>query len=89
VGVEAENHIGIPVSVDVLQGGVTGPVSVPVWPKRIVVGSTVVASKASVVRMATRSFPLLWGLILFRKLPGLILIETISGITPINSEDKT
>lgn len=43
----------------------TGAASVPVAPKRTVVESTVVASKVSVVRMATGIFPWLRGLILF------------------------
>src|SRR5215204_263411 len=46
----------------------TGAASVPVAPKRTVLGSTVVPSKVSVVRMATGTFPLLLGLILSGKL---------------------
>ena len=59
----------------------TGAASVPVAPKSTVVGSTVVASKESVVRMATGIFPLLLGLMLFGKLPGLMSIatESVSG----------
>jgi hypothetical protein len=58
----------------------TGAASVPVGPNSTEVGSAVVASKVSVVRIATGTFPLLLGLMLFGKLPGLMSIA--AGIAP-------
>ena len=58
----------------------TGEASVPVLPKRIVEASTVVASKESVVRIATGMTPRLRGLGLFGKLPGLMLISTVAAL---------
>jgi hypothetical protein len=65
--------------------------SVPVRPKRTVVGDTVVASKPPVARMATEIFPLplRLSLTLLPERPGSMSIETAVGMAPRNSADKT
>ena len=79
LGNKVEDHIHIPVSIYIFHGRVHGRDFTASRAKRTVVGSTEVASKEGVVRIATGIFPLLFSLMIFGNVAGLISIEIGSG----------
>ncbi len=77
LSVEVKDHIGVPISIHILQGRMHRSSFSPRCTKKNRCRSHGGAIKSSVVKMATGITPLLLGLILLGKLPGLMSMATV------------